>query len=161
MGFDKVHCGSVLKIVSTVGAGMFAGGAFYISAVESAARNTHDPPMAITMWKPSFLRAKAVQSKLAMLSSVSSLSAFACLRNETEDALKWLGAGCAMLSIIPITLIFIRPLNNQLLETEKCISVKGDQWITASLNQWRKLHTVRTIVSLGAFSFMVCTLYKC
>jgi Domain of unknown function (DUF1772). len=60
-----------------------------------------------------------------MISSLSSFGVYACLRNRTSDAVSWLGAGCVFLSIIPITLIFIRPLNNQLMETEKCISVKG------------------------------------
>ena len=71
-----------------------------------------------------------------MLSGVTSLAAYGCLRGESKHAAFWLGTGTAMLSILPYTLIFIVPLNAQLIETEKCISVKGKfpiSWIIKKL----------------------------
>lgn len=65
---------------------------------------------------------------MAILSGVSSLGVYGCLRGGSpSEAFYWLGAGCGMLSLFPITLIFIVPLNAQLMETEKCISVKGKE----------------------------------
>ena len=61
MMIDLVQSGPMLKVVSTVTAGLFAGGALYITAVEQPARMTHDPTSAITMWKPSFVRAQSIQ----------------------------------------------------------------------------------------------------
>jgi len=161
MYIDQVQSGAVLKVVSTLATGLFAGGSFYVTVVENPARMTHDSTSAITMWKPSFLRAKFIQSKLVMLSSFTSIGVYGCLRNQSSsEAYHWLGAGCAMLTLWPLTMIFIMPINNQLLETEKCISTKGDRWIVDTLNQWSKLHNIRTIISLGAFSFMIYTLSK-
>jgi len=156
----KSTCGLALKVLSTVSGGIFLGGALYIDCVEHPARMTHDPTSAITMWKPSFERAKSMQAKMAIMSGLSSLGAYACLRGEADSAMNWLACGSTMLSILPFTLIFIVPLNAQLVETEKCISVKGDDWIKANLNHWQRLHTVRTILSLGAVTFMAYSLTR-
>jgi len=160
MNIDLVTTGHLLKTTATIFSGVFVGGALYVTLVEQPARMTHDPTTAIIQWKPSFVRAASLQSKLSLLSSASAFGAYFCLRNTSADALNWLGCGCMMLSMLPFTLIFIRPLNNQLIETEKCISVKGEGWITENLKHWGKLHSVRAIVSLGAFSFMIYTLNK-
>lgn len=61
MKFDNGICGTALKVISTVTSGIFVGGALYINMVESPARMTHDPESAITMWKPSFVRARSFQ----------------------------------------------------------------------------------------------------
>lgn len=50
-----------LKMVSAMSTGLFTGGALYVSCVDSPARMTHDAASAITMWKPSFVRAKNIQ----------------------------------------------------------------------------------------------------
>ena len=65
------------------------------------------------------------QSNLILVSGLSSLGAYACLREQSDKALGWLAAGTIMLSVLPFTLIFIRPINHELVKTEKCISVKG------------------------------------
>ena len=49
---------------------------------------------------------------------------YSCLP-EDSYRLNWLIAGTTMISAIPYTFLFIQPLNSQLVETEKCISVKG------------------------------------
>ena len=58
---DKEAVGFGLQLVSTLGTGIFAGGAFYINAVEHPARMEADMSTAVTAWKPSFLRAAALQ----------------------------------------------------------------------------------------------------
>ena len=54
---DKETIGFGLKLVSTFTSGMFAGCALYVNAVEHPARMTHDMTTAVTIWKPSYLRA--------------------------------------------------------------------------------------------------------
>ncbi|XP_057306134.1 uncharacterized protein LOC130644512 [Hydractinia symbiolongicarpus] len=158
--FDRTTCGLTMKVLSTVSTGLYAGSAFYVSFVDNPARMTHDPVSAITMWKPSFVRAKRMQGKLVVLSALSSFGVYGCLLGETEDQYLWLGAGVLMASLIPTTLIFMSPLHSQLIETEKCISVKGDEWIIDHLNQWNKLHNIRTFIGLSAFATMVYVLSK-
>ena len=58
---NKLNCGLALRVISTVSGGIFAGGALYVDFVEHPARMTHDAASAITMWKPSFERAKKLQ----------------------------------------------------------------------------------------------------
>lgn len=76
--FDRTTCGLALKVLSTVSTGLYAGSAFYVSFVDNPARMTHDPVSAITMWKPSFVRAKRMQVKpffsIAILNSLKVLS---------------------------------------------------------------------------------------
>lgn len=59
------------------------------------------------------------------MSSLSSFGVYGCIKDKSSDAMVWLGVGAAMLSILPITYIFIAPQNEQLIETENCINVKG------------------------------------
>ena len=58
---DKEVAGLGLSLLSTASTALFAGGALYINRVEHPARMTHDPATAITIWKPSFLRAAKTQ----------------------------------------------------------------------------------------------------
>jgi len=58
---DPLQTSAILKIFTTATAGLFAGGALYITLVENPARMTHDPSSAITQWKPSFVRAAPLQ----------------------------------------------------------------------------------------------------
>ncbi|XP_012561309.1 uncharacterized protein LOC100205151 isoform X1 [Hydra vulgaris] len=158
--FDKASCSLALKVLSTVSGGLFAGAALYVDCVEAPARRTHDAALAITIWKPSFIRAKNLQTKMCLISVASSFGVYFSMRGSGKCPMPWLVAGTTMFAIIPYTLIFIRPVYTELLETEKCISVKGDSWITENLNYWSKLHSVRTVVSLGAFTLMAYALSK-
>lgn len=60
MNFDQNKLGFGLKAISTVTAGLFAGGALYINVVEHPARmEATEMPAALTSWKPSYTRAAA------------------------------------------------------------------------------------------------------
>ena len=59
--FDPLQTGTILKMFTTASAGLFTGGAVYVTLVENPARMTHDPTSAITQWKPSFVRAASLQ----------------------------------------------------------------------------------------------------
>ena len=60
-----------------------------------------------------------------LLSGLSSVGAYACLRGSSDTAVGWLATGSAMLTILPFTFIFIKPVNAQLIDTEKCVNVRG------------------------------------
>lgn len=150
----KLCIGAGLKCISTFSCGLFAGSTLYTNMVESPAMMTHDASLAATIWKPSFIRAKKLQNGLVVLSGLCCAGTYGCMRDASPNAVKWLIASSMVLSVIPVTLVFIHPLNCELQDTEKCIS-KGDDWIVDNMNYWRKLNMIRTVISVGAFGYMV------
>jgi len=157
MNVDKCCVVHSLKFISTLTSGIFAGGALYINLVESPARSTHDAETAVTIWKPSFIRARFCMSKLTFISGLSSIGAYYLAGNKCP--MKWLLAGSMMLTIAPYTIFFMVPTNEELLETEKCIE-KGTPHIEEKLQLWDKRHAVRTAISFGAFGYMLYLLSK-
>ena len=71
MSMDQACLGTSLRFVSTLASGLFAGGALYINIVEHPARATHDTTTAVTIWRPSFIRAKRYLGKMAVISGFS------------------------------------------------------------------------------------------
>lgn len=145
-----------LKVASTMTCGMYAGGALYGSLVEGPAMMTHDSEMAVKMWKSSFIRAKSLMSKLAIISATTSV--VAVWYSDERRLNEWLLAGGLVFSNALVTL-FILPINRELMETEKCIE-KGNEFTIQKLESWHRRHTIRTVVSMGAFGFMVWLLSK-
>eukprot|EP00794_Sanderia_malayensis_P000423 gene423-1059_t len=158
MELDKATVGLGFKVLSTVTSGIFAGGALYINLVEHPARmEAPDMAAAVTMWKPSFVRAASIWSKFAMTSSISSFAAYFLTKGEAKENIGWLATGGLMISIPILTGLIIIPINNQLLETDNCIKEKGDEWIEEHLNAWNRRHSYRTMLGLGAFAADWCT----
>ncbi len=56
-----------LKLLATLSAGLFAGAAGYITAVEHPVRAGLDTLAAATQWAPSYQRATWMQAPLALL----------------------------------------------------------------------------------------------
>merc|ERR1712150_94555 len=133
------------------------GGALYINIVEHPARSTHDAETAVKIWKPSFLRARFYMSKYTVVSGLSSIGAWYLAGRKCP--MTWFLAGSMMLTIMPYTIFFIVPTNDQLLETEKCIE-KGNTHIEDKLALWNSRHAVRTVISFGAFGYMLYLLSK-
>ena len=157
MNFDRACATYSLKFISTLTSGMFAGGAIYINLVESPARLTHDAETALTIWKPSLIRAGRYMSSIALTSAISSVAVY--WLTEERCFRTWLLAG-GMMSTIPIfSIVCVLPTNKELLETEKCLD-KGTTWIVNKLNSWNKLHAVRSVISLGSFAYMMWLLSK-
>jgi len=159
MDIDRATVGLGLKVLSTVTAGIFAGGALYINVVEHPARmEAPDMATAVTSWKPSFTRAARILSKVAMTSSATSISAYVATRDTGKEHAGWLVTGCLFMGIPILTKLIIIPLNNQLLDTDNCIKEKGDEWIEENLNLWNRRHSYRTLLGLGALAGMVVLL---
>ena len=69
MNFDQETVGLCLKGLSTITAGLFAGGALYINVVEHPARmEATDMPTALSCWKPSYTRAAAIMVTIFRMS---------------------------------------------------------------------------------------------
>lgn len=149
---DRSDAGNTFKVVATLSCGIFAGAALYATVVECPARMTHDSETAVKIWKPSFLKARSLMSKLVVISTGSSVAAFWCSNQRRLN--EWLLAGGLMFSLLPLTVLTMLPINNELMETEKCID-NGNVFIVDKLNAWSNRLAVKTVVSVGAFGFMI------
>ena len=98
-------------IVAAIRAGLFAGAAIYINAVEHPARVSCGNDVALREFAPSYRRATAMQASLAVIGCLAGLWSAWVL----GDA--WIGFGALLLgAVVPFTLVVILPTNKQLLE---------------------------------------------
>src|SRR5712692_1233881 len=130
----------ILALVATACTGLFAGAALYVSAVEHPARMSCGPEVAVREFTPSYRRGTIMQVSLAVLGGLAGLVAFW----KQKDS--WLLVASLLLaSLIPFTLLFIFPTNNQLLDPAL---QPGSSHAVTLLTRWGRLHAVRTVLSL-------------
>ena len=130
-------------VIATLCAGVFAGAAIYINAVEHPARLSCGTEVALREFGPSYRRATVMRAPLAMAGCVMGLwSAWI-----QSDA--WLAAGAILLgAVVPFTLVVILPTNHQLLGP--ALDPRS-QKATQLLVRWGRLHAVRSVLSSAAF----------
>lgn len=137
-------------IVAASCAGLFAGAAIYINAVEHPARVSCGNDVALREFAPSYRRATVMQASLAVIGCLAGLWSAWVLR----DA--WVGFGALLLgAVVPFTLVVILPTNKQLLKPSLDPS---DTRTTKLLIQWGRLHAVRSILSTIAFAIYLLRL---
>jgi Domain of unknown function (DUF1772) len=130
-------------IVATVCAGLFAGAAIYINAVEHPARLSCGTEIAIRAFAPSYRRAAVMQATLALTGCVTGLwSAW-------QHGDLWTAAAALLLgAVVPFTLAVILPTNKNLLDPAlDPRSAKASQLLV----RWGRLHATRSALSCGAF----------
>lgn len=141
---------SILEILATVCAGLFAGAALYINLAEHPARMECGTALAVRQFAPSYRRAALMQATLAIVGLASAVGAW------------WRGSGVAVLTgglllgaVVPFTLLVVRPVNHRLFAHRVGVdSVEA----TALLRRWGRLHAVRTILGLLAFGTLLASL---
>jgi hypothetical protein len=130
-------------IVAAICAGLFAGAAIYINAVEHPARMSCGNDVALCEFAPSYRRATVMQASLAIIGCLAGLWSAWVL----GDA--WVGFGALLLgAVVQFTLVVILPTNKQLLKPSLDPS---DPRTTTLLIRWGRLHAVRSVVSNIAF----------
>jgi len=132
-----------VAIVATLCAGLFAGAAIYINAVEHPARLSCGTELALREFAPSYRRATVMQASLAVAGCVAGLwSAWV-----VSDA--WLAVAAILLgAVVPFTLVVILPTNNRLLDPS--LNREGTR-AAELLVRWGRLHAVRSVLSSIAF----------
>jgi hypothetical protein len=126
-------------IVAATCAGLFAGAAIYINAVEHPARVSCGNDVALLEFRPSYRRASVMQASLAVIGCLAGLWSSWVLR----DA--WVAFGALLLgAVVPFTLIVILPTNKQLLEPS--LDPRNSR-TTDLLARWGRLHAVRSVLS--------------
>jgi hypothetical protein len=137
-------------ILAALCAGLFAGAAAYINAVEHPARLSCGVELALREFAPSYRRATLRQASLAVAGCVAGGWSAWSLRDP------FLGLAAVLLgAVVPLTLIIILSTNKQLLDqqldarTEKAIKL---------LIRWGRLHAIRSVLSMTAFGLFLVRL---
>ena len=123
-------------------AAVFAGAAFYISAVEQPARLGLDPSALLMEWKPAYKRGTAMQAPLAIAGFLLGLLAWWQTRHGA-----WLLGALLMIANWPVTFFAIMPTNNRLMATDPAAAGPESR---ALIERWGTLHRVRTALGFAA-----------
>jgi anthrone oxygenase-like protein len=128
-------------------AAVFAGAAFYITAVEQPARLTLDDQALLAEWKPSYKRGFVMQAPLAVAGLLFGTTAWL----QTDDAAFLLGA-VVMIANWPWTLLGIMPTNNALMAIDPAAAPPETRPL---IIKWAGLHAVRTVLGgLATLAFL-------
>ena len=128
--------------LALITAAVFAGAAFYISAVEQPARLGLDDRGLLTEWKPAYKRGTAMQAPLAIAGFILGLVAWW----QTGHVAWGLGA-LFMIANWPVTYFVIMPLNTTLMVIEPA---RAGPETRAMIKKWGSLHQVRTALGSAA-----------
>jgi hypothetical protein len=124
-------------------AGLFAGAAIYINAVEHPARVSCGSELALREFVPSYRRGTVMQASLATVGCAIGLWSAWLL----DDG--WVLLAAALLgAVVPFTLTVILPTNKRLLDP---LLDPGGDTATGLLRRWGRLHAVRSVLSSMAF----------
>jgi hypothetical protein len=140
----------LLLTIATIAAGLFAGAAIYINAVEHPARVSCGTELAIQEFAPSYHRAAVMQASLAIIGGVCGLIA----GWQQGDSVVVIGA-LLLAAVVPFTLIIIAPINTQLLD--QALDRRGAR-AAGLLRRWAYLHAVRSVLSSLAFGLFLVRL---
>lgn len=135
--------------VATLSAGLFAGAATYISVVEHWARLAAGPAVALAQFRPGFPRARALQGSLASLGGAC--AAFAWLGGSGGG---WLVVALLLFGIVGFTLLVIAPVYGALVSPALAAESPDAARLLA---RWGRLHAVRTLAGLLAFTIAVAS----
>lgn len=137
----------VLMLLATLAAGLFAGAALYITAVEHPARMSCGTELAVREFAPSYKRATVMQATLAVAGCLAGLAA----AWQQQDPVVAIGA-LLLGAVVPFTLIVIFPTNARLLDP--ALDPRGAE-ASGLLQRWGRLHAVRSALSTVAFLLLL------
>ena len=136
-------------IVATLAAGLFAGAAIYVTAVEHPARLSCGTELAIREFAPSYKRGTGMRASLAVVGCLAGLSA----AWQRQDPIVFVAASL-LGAVVPFTLIVIFPTNKRLLDPALDRGTLASQLLT----RWGRLHAVRSLLSTAAFVMFLARL---
>jgi uncharacterized membrane protein len=131
--------------------GLFTGIGFSMNLISVPAIRASKDPL------PSFITTYNNASKVAVLSIIVSTVANAVCYYKTKERTFIYSTALSAFSF-PFTLLFIKPVNNQLFALQKLGDDYDRKKVHDLITKWNKLQAVRTIASTAAF--LINILYK-
>jgi hypothetical protein len=132
------------KLLATLCCAVFFGAALYISLVQHPATLQTGNDFAGRFFRLMYRRAAVLQASLALVGCASAIGAWL-----SGGGHLWLAVAVLIGSVIPFTLVVIKPVNEALLQARDAAPKIG-----ALLTRWGYLHSARTIVS--GLAFLLC-----
>jgi hypothetical protein len=142
----------IAQFLATLCCTLFAGAAVYINLVEHPSRMGCDTKTAATVWAPSYQRATVMQASLAVVSFLAGPLAWLL-----GGGILWLVGAVLIGLVVPFTFIAVMPTNHQLLAPGRDLASVETR---ALLEQWGRLHAVRSALSLVASVLYMVLLFK-
>jgi uncharacterized membrane protein len=142
----------ILAALAVFCAGLFAGAALYVTAVEHPARLSCGPALALREFAPSYRRGARLQASLAALGLLLAIGGWF----RTGETLL-LAGGLILGSVVPFTLVVIFPTNHRLLDP---MLAPESPEAGALLRRWGYLHAVRTVLGILAFAILLAGLRR-
>ncbi|MBI2680787.1 MAG: DUF1772 domain-containing protein [Candidatus Solibacter usitatus] len=140
----------ILQFTAVLTAMLFSGAAIYINLVEHPARMECGTSLAATEFGPSYRRAAVMQAILALASTIAGLGAWFM-----GGPRLWFVGAVLIFAVIPFTLIAIMPTNKQLLDPALD---RSSPLARRLMQDWGKLHAVRSILAFAASVIFLSTL---
>lgn len=131
--------------------GVFSGLGFSMNLISVPAIKASKDPL------PSFVTTYNNASKVAILSILISTAANAVCYYKTNEK-RFLYSSILSFFSFPFTLLFIKPINNQLFALQKLGDDYDRQKVYQLVAKWNKLQAARTIA--GTAAFLINILYK-
>ncbi|MDB4542859.1 DUF1772 domain-containing protein [bacterium] len=133
----------IFQVIALFACGTFFGAALYISVVQHPAALEAGVAVGERFFPPMYKRAAPLQILMALVGFLSGIVAW----YQSSDNL-WLLGSLLLISVVPITLIVIKPVNDIPLAQDN----DPDSAKTAELLQrWGPKHWLRTVVSGVSF----------
>ena len=130
------------QFVAILAATFFSGVAIYINLAEHPARMECGTEVAAALFGPSYRRAAVMQVILALAATIAGISAWFLGAPRL-----WFVGAVLIFAVIPFTLIVMMPTNKKLLDPGLN---RASEVAHQLLQDWGKLHAVRSILALGA-----------
>ncbi len=130
-------------VLATACAGTFFGAAIYINLAQHPATIAMGGECASRFFPPMYHAASTMQIALAIGGTVLGVVTW-----RSSGEVLWLIGALLLVSVIPITLLFIKPINDRLLGPEGSLEAED---VTVLLRKWNPRHWVRSIASGASF----------
>lgn len=137
----------LLLLLATACAGLFAGGALYVTLVEHPARMNVGLSAAVPQFAQSYRRSARLQSALASLCFIAAV--WAAFQGAGHGVFV---AAILMVAVVPYTLLVILPTSERLLNPALN---PGSPEAATLLKRWGRLHAVRTVLGLSSYLILL------
>lgn len=133
----------MIEVLAALLAGTFFGASIYINLAQHPATLAAGGDFAAKFFPPMYAKASAMQIALALSGTVFGVVSWIAAGN-----LLWLIGAVFLVSVVPITIYLIKPINDQLNHPSEELSAEA---VIGLLQQWNPKHWIRSGVSGVSF----------